>query len=83
MPEALVSLCEPLLMCPLEMFKSIHLFTHLCFGLLNHNRSEKHHICCICEENPPFTTHPKMPVLFNIVSQIAVEDCCLTARGRL
>ncbi|PIL33641.1 hypothetical protein GSI_04264 [Ganoderma sinense ZZ0214-1] len=83
MPEPLVSLTQskPIIICPLETFKSIYLFRNLRFGPIDRDGSEKRHICCVCEDSPPALIRPKTPILFDVLGQIAVEDCFLTARG--
>ncbi|KAI1782149.1 hypothetical protein LXA43DRAFT_1104648 [Ganoderma leucocontextum] len=87
MPERLISLeGGPVLMCPIEIFKSTYLFPSLCFGPTDRDGSEKRQICCVRQgANPaanPRLLLPKTPLAFNIYGQIAVEDCFLTARGR-
>ncbi|KAI1784484.1 hypothetical protein LXA43DRAFT_1066735 [Ganoderma leucocontextum] len=84
MPEPLIALgeAESTMMCPIEVFKSTYLFPSLCFGPIDRDGSEKRHICCVRQDASPRLFLPKTPLVFNIVGQIAVENCFLTAHGR-
>ncbi|PIL34350.1 hypothetical protein GSI_03125 [Ganoderma sinense ZZ0214-1] len=83
MPEALVTLNERTIMCPIELFKSTFIFSTLRFGLLDCDGSEKRYTCCISPDALPRLTQPKTPILFSLLGQIAVKDCFMTARGCL
>ncbi|KAI1782076.1 hypothetical protein LXA43DRAFT_1069363 [Ganoderma leucocontextum] len=85
MPEPLIILDNmgAILMCPLEIFKSTYLFPSLRFAPTDRDGSEKRQICCVYRDASPRLFLPKTPLLFNIVGEIAVEECFLTARGRL
>ncbi|PIL33218.1 hypothetical protein GSI_04668 [Ganoderma sinense ZZ0214-1] len=85
MPEPLIAVgeCEPAVICPLEIFKSTHLFPSLCFGTTNRDGSEKHYICCFPQHANPELPLPKTPLVFSLYGQIAIEDCFLTVRGCL
>lgn len=86
MPEPLVSLSKCTIICPIKLFKSTILFPWLHFGPVDHDSSKKHHICYVVHKVLPclYTSpKPKMPILFNILGQIAVENCFLTTWGCL
>ncbi len=85
MPEPLIMVGEgaPAMMCPIEIFKSTYLYPCLCFGTTDRDGSEKRYVCCVHKRANPQLLLPKTPLVFNVYGQIAIEDCFLTARGRL
>ncbi len=83
MPEPLVSLSDRTIICPLELFKSTYLFPTLRFGPVDREGSEKRYVCCISPDALPRLISPKTSILFNVLGEIAVKDCFLTAQGCL
>lgn len=76
---------ERIITIPLPAVTKLYTALCLCFLTWEYDleTQEEHKICCIHLSHlfPSLHTYPKVPILFEIIRQIAHEDCFLTANG--
>ncbi len=71
---------ENIIIIPLYAIMMVYTSLTICFITwdFDPDTREEHEICCF---TPTQHTQPNVPILFEVVGQIALEDCFLTADG--
>ncbi|KAI1781642.1 hypothetical protein LXA43DRAFT_908153 [Ganoderma leucocontextum] len=76
---------ENIIIIPLYAITMVYISLTICFTTwdFDPDTHEEHEICCFrfTDLPPHLDPRPKVPILFKVIGQIALEDCFLTADG--
>ncbi|KAI0658949.1 hypothetical protein C8Q70DRAFT_1054633 [Cubamyces menziesii] len=83
MPPQLVTLEDAprIILCPLHVVTSAHSNLVLCFATSDESGSEVRRMLCVRKTPLVPGPRPRMPLLLEIVGQIAADNCYLTVDG--
>lgn len=77
-----IDTADDVVLCPLHVLMSIDPVLEFCFATSYRRDAEYRRIFCVRHARPNIILGPKMPVLFEVIGQIAVQNCYLTTHGR-
>ena len=81
----LLRYADQILICPLFVVAAVYSNFDMCFVTsdYDHTTHEERETCCINIEPDPTLMDPlpRLPILFEVVGQIAMHQCFLTSEG--